>query len=229
MDHKPRRKNDDDLRLAWNYQHVCQLYSYSCKYQGWIPGHWDFFPTKEISLLMRSFYPPPDQLQPQTLQHRAAATETLNMMYLQDQTLQEFIFPKQVLPKEHMSKQILPQECSWLLNLSVLFLKANASRNKRCIAILTDKPVKAAFRDRQKLRQVTKGKRISEAKQEAPFDNSERDSKKRRKIVRKIQTDCSDKNGAEIFCLVCVYRYSTSVAGEIWVQHTQCQMQAHEK
>jgi hypothetical protein len=48
--------------------------------------------------------------------------------------------------------------------------------------------VKAAFRDAQKLRQVTKGKRTSEAKQEAPFDNPERDSKEKRKIVRKIQT-----------------------------------------
>jgi hypothetical protein len=73
--------------------------------------------------------------------------------------------------------------------LSVLFLKANAARNKRCIAILTDTPVKAAFRDAQKLRQVTKGKRTSELKQEAPFDNPERDSKKKSKIVRKIQTD----------------------------------------
>jgi hypothetical protein len=31
MDHKPCRKNDDDLRLTWNYQHVWQLYTYSCK------------------------------------------------------------------------------------------------------------------------------------------------------------------------------------------------------
>jgi hypothetical protein len=57
--------------------------------------------------------------------------------------------------------------------LSVFFPQANATRNKRCIAILTDTPVKAAFRDAQKLRQVTKGKRTSEAKQEAPFDNPE--------------------------------------------------------
>jgi hypothetical protein len=88
--------------------------------------------------------------------------------------------------------------------------------------------VKAAFRDAQELRQVTKGKRTSEAKQEAPFDNPERDSKKTRKIVRKFQTDCSDKNGGEIFCLVCMDRYSNSVAGEIRVQCTQCQMWAHE-
>jgi hypothetical protein len=53
---------------------------------------------------------------------------------------------------------------------------------------MTDMPVKAAFRDAQKLRQMTKGKRTSEAKQEAPFDNPERDSKKKRKIVRKVQT-----------------------------------------
>jgi hypothetical protein len=72
--------------------------------------------------------------------------------------------------------------------LSVIFLKANATTNKRCIAILTDAPVKATFLDAQKLRQVTKGKRTSEVKQEAPFDNPERDSKKKRKIARKIQT-----------------------------------------
>jgi hypothetical protein len=67
--------------------------------------------------------------------------------------------------------------------------------------------VKAAFRDAQKLRKVTKGKRTSEAKQEAPFDNPERDSKKKSKIVRKIQTDCSDENGGKIFCLVSMDTY----------------------
>jgi hypothetical protein len=77
--------------------------------------------------------------------------------------------------------------------------------------------VKAAFRDEQKLRQVPKGKRTSEAKQEAPFDNPERDSKKKRKIVRKIQTDCSDKNGGETFRLVSMDTYCNSLAGEIWV------------
>jgi hypothetical protein len=113
--------------------------------------------------------------------------------------------------------------------LSVLFLKANATTNKRCIAILIDTPVKTAFRDTQKLRQLTKGKRTSEAKQEAPFDNPERDSMKKRKIVRKIQTDCSGENGGETFCLVSTDTYCNSVAGEIWVQCTQCQMWAHEK
>jgi hypothetical protein len=48
--------------------------------------------------------------------------------------------------------------------LSVLFLNPNATRNKRCKANLADTPVKAAFRDAQKLRQVTKGKTTSEAK-----------------------------------------------------------------
>jgi hypothetical protein len=71
--------------------------------------------------------------------------------------------------------------------LYVLSLKANATRNKRYTAILTDSPVKAAFLDAHKLRQMTKGKRTSEAKQEAHVDNHERDSKKR-KIVRTIQT-----------------------------------------
>jgi hypothetical protein len=52
------------------------------------------------------------------------------MIGLQDQTLQEFILPKQVLPKEQMPKQILPQARPSLLKLSVLFLKANAIRNK---------------------------------------------------------------------------------------------------
>jgi hypothetical protein len=41
--------------------------------------------------------------------------------------------------------------------------------------MLTDRPVQAAFRDAQKLGQVTKGKITSEAKQKAPFDNPERD------------------------------------------------------
>jgi hypothetical protein len=67
--------------------------------------------------------------------------------------------------------------------------------------------VKAGFRDAQKLRQVTKGKRTSETKQEVPFDNPERDSKKKRKIVRKIQTGCSDENGGETSCLVSVDTY----------------------
>jgi hypothetical protein len=89
--------------------------------------------------------------------------------------------------------------------------------------------VKAAFRDAQKLRQVTKGKRTSEAKQEAPFDNPERDSKKNRKMLRKIQTDCSDENDGETFCLVSKDTYCNSVAGEIRVQCTQCQLWAHEK
>jgi hypothetical protein len=113
--------------------------------------------------------------------------------------------------------------------LSVLFLKANATRNKRCITILTDTPVKAAFRDTQKLRQVTKAKRTSEATQEAPFDNPERDSKKKKKIVRKIHTDCSEDNGGETFCLVSMDTYCNSVVGKIWVQCTQCQMWAHKK
>jgi hypothetical protein len=76
---------------------------------------------------------------------------------------------------------------------------------------------------------VTKAKRTSEAKQEAPFDNPERDSKEKREIVREIQTDCSDENGGETFCLVCMDTYCSIVAGEIRVQCTQCQMWAHEK
>jgi hypothetical protein len=87
------------------------------------------------------------------------------------------------------------------------FPKSKRYWKQKSIANLTDTPVKAAFRDAQKLRQVTKGKRTSEAKQEVPFDNPERDSKKKRKIVRKIQTDCSDENGGETFCLVSVDTY----------------------
>jgi hypothetical protein len=115
------------------------------------------------------------------------------------------------------------------MNLSALFLKANATRNKRYIASLTATPVKAAFRDTQKLGQVTKGKRTSEAKQEAPFNNPERDSKKKRKIARKIQTDCVDEHCGETFCLVSMDTHGNSVEGEIWVQCIQCQMWAHEK
>ena len=32
--------------------------------------------------------------------------------------------------------------------------------------------------------------------------------------MRKIQTDCSDENGGETFCLVCMDGYSKSVAGK---------------
>jgi hypothetical protein len=40
-------------------------------------------------------------------------------------------------------------------------------------------------------------KNISEGEQEAPFDKPGIDSKE--KLVRKIQTDCSDKNGGKTF------------------------------
>jgi hypothetical protein len=50
-----------------------------------------------------------DQLQLQTLQHRITVMGTLNMMSLQDKTLQEFVPPNPVLPEEDLPKQILPQ------------------------------------------------------------------------------------------------------------------------
>jgi hypothetical protein len=40
----------------------------------------------------------------------------------------------------------------------------------------------------------------------------------RRKSSKKIQTNCSDENGGETFCLVCSDGYSKSVAGKVWVQ-----------
>jgi C4-type Zn-finger protein len=61
------------------------------------------------------------------------------------------------------------------------------------------------------------------------FNDPARDSKKKKKVVRKIQTDYSDENGVETFCLVCMDGYSKSVAGVVRVQYTQCQMWAHEK
>lgn len=105
---------------------------------------------------------------------------------------------------------------------------ANATRKKRGTAILTDTPVKAALQDKQKSRQVAKGKTHQTGSRKSLFNNPARDSKKK-KIVRKIQTHCSDENGGETFCLVCMDRYSKGVAGEKWVQCTQCQMWAHEK
>ena len=104
---------------------------------------------------------------------------------------------------------------------------ANATR-KKSTAILTDTPVKAALQDKLKLRQVTKGKTHQKGCKRRLLNKAARDSKKKQ-IVRKIQMDCSDENSGETFCLVCMDRYSKSVAGEIWVQCTQCQMWAHEK
>ena len=36
----------------------------------------------------------------------------------------------------------------------------------------------------------------------------------KKQLVRKIQKDCSDENGGETYCLVCMDRYSKSVAGK---------------
>jgi hypothetical protein len=60
---------------------------------------------------------------------------------------------------------------------------------------------------------VAKGKTHQTGSRKSLFNNPARDSKKK-KIVRKIQTHCSDENGGETFCLVCMDRYSKSVAGE---------------
>jgi hypothetical protein len=89
---------------------------------------------------------------------------------------------------------------------------ANSTRKKRGTAILTDTPVKAALQDKQKSRQVAKGKTHQTGSRKSLCNNPARDSKKK-KIVRKIQTKCSDENGGET-CLVCMDRYSKSVAGE---------------
>jgi hypothetical protein len=105
---------------------------------------------------------------------------------------------------------------------------ANATRKKRNTAILTDTPVKAALQDKQKSTQVTKGKIRQEGSKRCLFNKAAGDSK-RKQIVRKIQKDCSDENDGETFCLVCMDRYSKSLAGELWVQCTQWQMWAHEK
>jgi hypothetical protein len=89
---------------------------------------------------------------------------------------------------------------------------ANATRKKRSTAILTDTPVKAALQDKQKLTQVTKGKIYHKGSKRCLFNKAARDSKKKQ-IVRKIQKDCSDENAWETFCLVCMDRYSKSLAG----------------
>jgi hypothetical protein len=104
---------------------------------------------------------------------------------------------------------------------------ANATRKKRSTAILTDTPVKATLQDKQKLTQVTKGKTHQKGSKRCLFNKAARDSKKKQ-IVRKIQKDCSVESPWEIF-LVCMDRYSKSLAVELWVQCTQCQMWAHEK
>jgi hypothetical protein len=106
--------------------------------------------------------------------------------------------------------------------------KANATRKERSTTILTDTPVKAALQDKEKLTQVTKGKTHQKGSKRCLFNKAARDSKKKQ-TVRKIQKGCSDENAWETFCLVCMGRYSKSLAGEVWVQCTQCQMWAHEK
>jgi hypothetical protein len=105
--------------------------------------------------------------------------------------------------------------------------KANATRKKRSTAILTDRPVKAALQDKQKLTQVTKGKTHQKGRTRCLFNKVTRDSRKKQ-IVRKIQKDCSDENAWETLCSVCMDRYSKCLAGELWVQCTQCQMWGHE-
>jgi hypothetical protein len=84
-------------------------------------------------------------------------------------------------------------------------------------------PVKAALQDKRKLTQVTKGKTHQKGSKRCLFNKTARDSKKKQ-IVRKIQKDCSHENSWEIFCSVCMDRHSKSLAGELWVQCTQCQM-----
>jgi hypothetical protein len=105
---------------------------------------------------------------------------------------------------------------------------ANATRKERSTAILTDTLVKSTLQDKQKLTQATKGKTHQKGTKRCLFNKAVRDSKEK-EIVRKIQKDCSDENAWETFCLVCMDRYSKSLAGEIWVQCTQSQMWAHEK
>jgi hypothetical protein len=111
--------------------------------------------------------------------------------------------------------------------MSVLLLKLQ-TRKERSTAILIDTPVKATLQDKKKLTQVTKGKTHQKGNKRWLFNKATRDSKKKQ-IVRKIQKDCSDENAWETFCLVCMDRYSNSLAGELRVQCIQCQMSAHEK
>jgi hypothetical protein len=96
---------------------------------------------------------------------------------------------------------------------------ANATRKIRSRAILTDTPVKAALQDKQKLTQVTKGKTLQKGNKRCLFNKAARDSKKKQ-TVRKIRKDCSDENAWKTFCLICMDRYSKSLAREIWVQCT---------
>jgi hypothetical protein len=73
------------------------------------------------------------------------------MISLQDQTFQEFILPNQILPKNTcQNKSFLmhvleSRTCSSFPKAAGRKGRANATRNKRCKAILTDTPVKAAL------------------------------------------------------------------------------------
>jgi hypothetical protein len=104
---------------------------------------------------------------------------------------------------------------------------ANSARNKRYTEILTDTPVKAALRDTQKSRGVAKGKTYQKGTKRCLLIALKEIL--RRRGNSQENSDCSEENVGETFCLVSMDTYWNIVAGEIRVQCTHCQMWAHEK
>ena len=102
------------------YPELSTLCSHSCKYQGWIYGHWSFplqqkcLPWWGISVLLRHR---------QTLQQPMKVMRKPTMMSLQNQ----------VLPKKHVPTRILLQARPWLLNLFILFLKLQVGKDQQII------------------------------------------------------------------------------------------------
>jgi hypothetical protein len=67
---------------------------------------------------------------------------------------------------------------------------ANTIRENRATTILTDTTVKAALRDKQNPQQVTKLKPYQQGSARRLLNKPARGSKKKKKIVWKIQTGC---------------------------------------
>ena len=75
-------------------------------------------------------------------------------------------------------------------------VSANNTRRKRTTAILTDTPVKAALREKQNSKHVTKRRTHQNESKRCRFNNPARESKKKKKRSEK-NSDCSDENGGE--------------------------------
>lgn len=113
-----------------------------------------------------------------------------------------------------------------------LFPKASARKPKtqgknktRKSAIYTDTPEKEAIRiefNEKQRRNVLKDLNFSEKKKKC-----DKIKAKRRKIAK--ESDTSEEENDETFCLVCLEAYTSSKGGEKWVQCIECKNWSHEE